>query len=206
MENLKKRKLNIIGNVLFCLIFLLVMIIGFLAIQVKLSGAVPSIFGNRFYVVLSGSMEPSIHMGSLIVVKSVDTNALKIKDVITFNHLDSGKIVTHRIVKITEISDVRYFTTRGDANDTNDFESVKYENVIGKVGFSIPLVGSVINFASTKKGILFLVIIPGLLLFVFQIQKLFKYAIMNDRKKEAAKRAIADIEEKEEDEMVERRR
>ncbi|MHB8963545.1 MAG: signal peptidase I [Saccharofermentanales bacterium] len=206
MKKTIKRKLNILGNVLFFFILLLALLIGFFVLQGKLSGNVPSVFGNKLYVVLSGSMEPSIHVGSLIVVKSVDTTSLMTHDVITFNHLDSGKIITHRIVEITENSNARYFTTRGDANDTNDFESIRYENVIGKVVFTIPWIGSVINFANTKNGILFLVIIPGLLLVAFEFKKLFQYAILSDREKEAAKREKTDRNEEEYEEMVERRR
>lgn len=206
MKKIKKRKLNILGNILFYFILLLALMIVFFVLQVKLTGDAPSIFGNKLYAVLSGSMEPSIPIGSLIVVRNVDTDRLMTKDVITFNHLDSGKIITHRIIKITENGNERYFTTRGDANDTNDFESVKYVNVIGKVVFTIPFVGSVIDFANTKNGMLFLVIIPGFLLLVLEIQKLFKYAILNDRLKEAAKQATADITKKEDEEMVDKRR
>ena len=89
--------------------------------------------GLRVFAVLSGSMEPTYHTGSLIYVKSVDYKELQPGDVITFM-LDEDTIATHRIVEVvpdeTEPETLR-FRTKGDANDAVDGGLVHYKNVVG---------------------------------------------------------------------------
>lgn len=189
MKNGKiKQTFIIIGNIILTLVVIIALIIGFFILQNKLSNDVPNILGHKLYIVLSGSMEKAIRTGSLVAVQKTEANALASGDVITFNHIDSGKIVTHRIVKIEIKDGISNFTTKGDANDMNDTEIVKSENIIGKVKFSIPFVGSVLQFANTKNGILLFLIIPGILIFLIEVIKLFKNAIEYDRKKEAEKK------------------
>lgn len=101
------------------------------------------LFGLTPYTVLSGSMEPTYHVGSVIYVSSVDPMELKVGDPITYP-LSSGTVVTHRIEAIVnEDSSARAFRTKGDANDTSDGAPVLASSVIGKPLFSIPYLGYV---------------------------------------------------------------
>ena len=195
---LSKKALNITGNVLFISILIFSLLMIFFTFQAKTSGEVPSIFGYKLYVVLSGSMEPSMHTGSLAVVKEAPVTSLTVGDVITFRNLDSGKLITHRIVRVNNSGSMVDYTTRGDANDTDDFTAVKPEDIIGKVSYSVPFVGSFMEIARTKEGILAFVIIPGAIIMMLEVRKLFKYAILADRKKQAEKSAwlAAKVEEK----------
>ena len=102
------------------------------------------IFGLMPYTVLSGSMEPNYPVGSIVYVQKVDPADLKERDVITYT---IGKtVVTHRIIEVvkseTDPTDIR-FRTKGDNNDDADGEPVLASNVIGKVAFSLPLLGYV---------------------------------------------------------------
>lgn len=109
------------------------------------------LFGITPYTVLSGSMEPTYHVGSLIYAKKIDPADLKVGDPLTYV-IDGGTVVTHRIVDIIENpddpTDIR-FKTKGDNNKVEDGEPVRSENVLGKPVFTIPLLGYVAHFIQT---------------------------------------------------------
>lgn len=112
------------------------------------------IVGLQPYVVLSGSMEPTYSVGSLIYVKSTDYKQLKVGDPITFL-VSEDTVATHRIIEVLPDEDdpntIRYFT-QGDANDAPDGSSVHYKNIIGKPVFSIPYLGYVSNYIQAPPG------------------------------------------------------
>ena len=112
------------------------------------------IVGLQPYVVLSGSMEPTYPVGSLIYVKSTDYKQLTVGDPITFL-VSEDTVATHRIIEVLPDKDdpntIRYFT-KGDANDEPDGSSVHYKNIIGKPIFSIPYLGYVSNYIQTPPG------------------------------------------------------
>lgn len=129
---------------------------------------------NNWYqvkVVLSGSMEPAIHTGSVVVIKPADTYSAG--DVITFGKDTRDQVpVTHRIVAVEGAGTQKVFVTKGDANGDNDSGSVRISEVIGKVFFSIPYVGFVLTFAKTKLGFIFLVIGPAVAIMVGEVAKI----------------------------------
>ncbi len=112
------------------------------------------IIGLQPFVVLSGSMEPTYHVGSLIYVKEVDYKELKAGDPITYM-VSEDTVVTHRIIEVLvdeeDPNTIRYFT-QGDANETPDGTSVHYKNIIGKPVFSIPYLGYVSNYIQNPPG------------------------------------------------------
>ena len=132
------------------------------------------VFGLQVFTVLSGSMEPVYHTGSVIYVKDVDHRDLGAGDVITFM-LNEDTVATHRIVEVvpdeSDASVVRY-RTKGDANDAEDGSLVHYKNVLGTPVFTIPYLGYVANYIQTPPGsyvalsggafILMLVFLPDL--------------------------------------------
>ncbi len=113
------------------------------------------VFGLRVYTVLSGSMEPAYHVGSLIYVKEAETSDLKKGDVITFM-LGPDTTATHRIVEVIpdeKNPDVVRFRTKGDANSVEDQSLVHCENVVGKPVFTIPYMGYLANYIQQPPGI-----------------------------------------------------
>ena len=184
-----KRVMKILGNALFVVLMLIVAVVLFFTIQSKFAGNTPGIAGYKLYIVLSGSMEPELHTGSLVIVKPADPIKLAVNDIITFRSLDNiDALITHRIVAINSGENLS-FATKGDANDVNDPQSVLAANVVGKVSFSLPYVGYVLNFARSKMGLLLLVILPGVVLIILELRKLYKLAIQLDREKQAKKQA-----------------
>ena len=128
------------------------------------------LIGLQPYVVLSGSMEPTYHVGSLIYVKSVDYKELEVGDPITYM-VSQDTVVTHRIIEVLvdeeDPNTIRYFT-QGDANEQPDGTSVHYKNIIGKPVFSIPYLGYVSNYIQNPPG-MYVAIAAGaiLILLVF---------------------------------------
>ncbi len=133
--------------------------------------------GFQVFSVLSGSMEPTYHTGSLIYVKEVDYTQLGEGDVITFM-LSEDTVATHRIMGVVpdeyEPASLRY-RTKGDANEVEDGKLVHYKNVIGTPVFTIPYLGYVADFIQNPPGT-YIAISAGalLLLLVFLPDLLFE--------------------------------
>ncbi len=130
------------------------------------------------YVVLTGSMEPNIHVKDVVVTKKVDPSELKEGDIITFLSSDNrfeGITVTHRIQDIKPGSDGSYeFVTKGDANNAEDFALAQDYNVLGKVIFKIPVIGYLQDFLATKGGWIIVILIPCLAVISYDIVKIVK--------------------------------
>lgn len=154
MNKTVKRIWNWCSSILVGLVVLLAIAL----VGVRLVGLKP-------FVVLSGSMEPTYRVGSLIYVKSVDYQKLQAGDPITFM-ISQDTVVTHRIIEVMvdeeDPNTIRYFT-QGDANDTPDGSSVHYRNILGKPVFSIPYLGYVSNYIQNPPG-MYVAIAAGALL------------------------------------------
>ena len=122
------------------------------------------IFGIVPYVVLSGSMEPTMKTGSLCFInKNTNIEKIKVDDVIAFKMKD-GTLVTHRAIEINDSGIV----TKGDNNKVADSNVVTKENFVGKNLFWIPKVGYVVKaFQTTKGKIIAVTLIILLLVFGF---------------------------------------
>ena len=128
--------------------------------------------GCEAFVVQSGSMEPSYHVGSLVYVKPADAAELEVGDVITFE-LGSGIRGTHRITEVINENGSLTFRTKGDANDYADASPIPPEAIVGQVKFTIPYLGYLAAFIQQPPGkylafsaaalILLLTILPDLI-------------------------------------------
>ena len=143
-------------------------------------------FGWETHIVLSGSMEPVLNTGGLIVTKPERVENLAVGDIITFQ---SGKqTVTHRIVDIVEKDGKRWFQTKGDANESPDPNLVSTNTgLMRKVVLHVPYVGFIASFAKSKFAFLALAGIPALILVVLLIGEIRK-GIREEREKRQAKR------------------
>ncbi|MDD2978632.1 MAG: signal peptidase I [Hespellia sp.] len=103
---------------------------------------VPKVFGYHIYTVISGSMAPAIPTGSLVYIKNLPADDIQKEDVIAFyGEMDTTSIITHRVVSNSK--NMGQFITKGDANKEKDMNPVKYDNYIGKVVLSVPVVGGI---------------------------------------------------------------
>lgn len=124
------------GNFLTTFVTAVVAIVAIALVIVKL-------LGWNMFCVESGSMSPVYPINTLVIVKSVEPETIQVGDVVTYILNEDGVLVTHRVVSINT-SD-RTFTTKGDANNTED-APVRWENVVGKVIMGIPKVGRPIRY------------------------------------------------------------
>ena len=119
----------------------LVLIVGIIFVILYVAGIEP-------YVVISGSMEPDIKMGSLCFVnKHAKYRDVKVEDVIAYT-ASTGNKVTHRVVSITSEG----IETKGDRNSASDGISTTEENFVGKNIFSIPKLGYLVKLMQTLRG------------------------------------------------------
>jgi len=135
-------------------------------IAVLLAGVLPSVLGYESFVVLSGSMEPNIHVGDLAVVAPRKPSEFMVGDVITYRTTaQPDVVVTHRIVGIGQDEDGRLsFETKGDANVVVDSVAVEQGAVLGRVAYALPYVGYLVDFSRRPEGKLLLIGLPGVLL------------------------------------------
>jgi len=142
-----KEKYMKVWDITTTIITAIFVLLAFLLVFVRYIGFQP-------LIVLSGSMEPAYPTGSLVYVKETDVNKLKPGDVITFKYLENTP-ATHRIVEVLHDKadpSALLFQTKGDANEAQDKEPVKAEDVIGKVVFMIPYLGYFSSLISTGTG------------------------------------------------------
>ena len=168
-----KKVTNVISTIVVILaLILVILLVG------------PRILGMHVFTVLSGSMEPTYHVGSLIYVKDVDPFTLEEGDVITFL-LDENTVATHRIAGIVpdeEDPSVIRFRTKGDANDTEDGSLVHYKNVVGTPVFTIPKLGYFADYIQHPPGMYIAISVAAIvLLLLFLPDLLFS---SEDKKKE----------------------
>jgi signal peptidase I len=111
-------------------------------------------------IVQSGSMEPNIKTGSIVIIHS--QSSYKVGDVITFffNSHDETP-TTHRVVKMGEDDGEARFTTKGDANENVDPGEIEEDAVMGKVLLSIPFVGYILDFAKKPIGFALIIGLPA---------------------------------------------
>ncbi|MBQ2888603.1 MAG: signal peptidase I [Firmicutes bacterium] len=131
--------------------------------------------GLQVFTVLSGSMEPTYHTGSLIYVQDVDPYEIEAGQVITFM-LDEDTVATHRVVEVVPDENdptVVRFRTKGDANDAEDGSLVHYKNVIGSPIFSIPQLGYLANYIQNPPGTYIAISIGAILLLLIMLPELF---------------------------------
>ena len=156
-----------VWNAITTVLVILIVILAILLVGVRLAGF-------RVFTVLSGSMEPTYHVGSLIYVK-VDPFQLKSGDVITFM-LDENTVATHRIIQVVPDEDepeVLRYATQGDANDAPDGTLVHYKNVIGTPVFTIPQLGYVANYIQNPPGTYIAISGAAILLLLMFLPDLF---------------------------------
>ncbi len=130
-------------------------------------GEVPSVFGFSVMRVQTGSMEPELRTGCIIISRKVRQEELEIGDIISFYSNDpdpriNGRVETHRIVERHYLlGGEREFITKGDANPSDDSSPVLYKSIIGKVIVNLGVAsGSVLGILQNPKVIFFLIILP----------------------------------------------
>ena len=174
-----QKKVKKVWDTFSTILVAIVVVLAVMLVGVRLTGI-------QVFTVLSGSMEPTYHTGSLLYVKSVDYTEIEAGQVITFM-LDEDTIATHRVVEVVpdeEDESVIRYRTKGDANDAEDGSLVHYKNVIGTPIFSIPYMGYVANYIQNPPGTYIAISAGAILLLLVFLPDLFDEDKENKKKKE----------------------
>lgn len=143
--------------------------------------AVVPLFGNQGLIVRSGSMEPVIGVGDLVVVRplakkaSPDRSSYKAGDIIAYkSEVNSGLIVTHRIIEVKNSGGSVEYLTKGDANNNRDQGLVSPDQVLGRKIMVVPYIGKGLAFGKTKAGYTFLILLPACLVIVSEAKIIWR--------------------------------
>ncbi|MDP3941881.1 MAG: signal peptidase I [bacterium] len=186
-----KHAINILGIKLKILLFVVLPLV----ILTLLTSQTDLIRGYKSFVVVSGSMEPTVPVGS--IVYSQKSGGYQKGDVISFKN-SKGQTVTHRIISVVKESPKQeipsketpiLYKTKGDANNTADTASVLSGDVLGKVFFQVPYVGRVIGFIKTPVGFGLLIILPAALFILSEL-----WNIKKEIEKEVEKRVLSRVQ------------
>ena len=196
-------------KIIFTLLFVGVLACVIYVMVCNTQGKVANIFGRSIMKVVTGSMEPSIHTGDYILIKKTDTSTLKVGDVICFYSEDEsiyGMPNTHRIAAVNNDGS---FSTKGDANQTEDEVSVSKDRIIGKYDGKIRFLHWLNSFASARKLLMLLVIIPMCLVAVYEVVTITRIKNQSDEDKEKLaqeekQKLIRDAIEKEKQRLYEK--
>ena len=183
--NNKENPIRYIINVLSYALFIFLMLIGgtllLYVADIKIRAAKGDYTAPMFnaYVVLSGSMLPTIKVKDVVVTKKIAEEDLAIGDIITFISPDArfgGISITHRIIDkmYDEKQGIYTYRTQGDNNNVADSVPVPNANILGKVILKIPKLGYIQDILSSKSGLIIVVLIPCLAILSYDIMKIFK--------------------------------
>ncbi len=146
--------MKVVCKVLKYLLLIILLVIVLFNFKVNNNDLV-SLFGYSSLKVVSGSMQPKIKVGDVVIIKN--SNNYNVNDIITFK--DEGSYITHRIIKI----DNGKITTKGDFNNKKDDKIIKMKDVVGKVILVIPFMGNIMNNLSNPI-VLFIIFVIGFIL------------------------------------------
>lgn len=181
--------LTIVGIVL-CVIMIPILIINVTLIIRSYTNKddVPKIGGYSPLIVLTGSMEPNIMSGDLIVVKQIEGNDVKVGDVIAFFDPDGNgtSILTHRVIEIIDEDGQLSFRTQGDANNAADNSPVSADKLVGVYkNVRLAGAGNVAMFMQTTAGLVVCVFVPLVLLIGWDLLRRRRYEKKNQQDTDA---------------------
>lgn len=145
------------------------------AVGLALLLALPLAFGARPHTVLTGSMEPAIAAGDVVVVESIAPGAAQAGDVVTFRDPeDQSRLITHRVRSVRRAGSQLWFVTQGDANNTTERWRVEVGGEVGRVVYVVPWVGHVAVLARTPLGLLLFLLVPLSLVAVEELVRIWR--------------------------------
>jgi signal peptidase I len=149
--------------------------LGGLVLGLALAITVPYLFGNKSLTVLSGSMEPALHVGDVVVVHEISPLSARVGDIVTFRDpADVTRLITHRVRSIQAVGNTVRFVTKGDANTAVENWKISADGKIGQVQYRIPRIGYMLAWIRGKLGRLMLVVIPALVLGAWEIHRIWR--------------------------------
>lgn len=194
----RKKQFKKISSIISYILIIVLMIIASFFILYVICGKIAEKRGENppfgLYTIISPSMTPNIKVYDVVFVKKINTDDLKVDDVITFystNSFFGSTPITHRIIEIVDVPDVGImYRVKGDANEVADDEKVYPNNVIGKVMFKIPQLGRLQYFLASRTGWLVAILIPALVIIGYDIYKLIRLIKLKNKLNELGENSL----------------
>lgn len=149
--------------------------IAFLLLALLLLGSVMPFMGYQIRIVQSGSMSPTMPLGSALIVKAIES--YQVGDVVTFQRIGDAEATTHRIVgEESDPDEGVMYTMQGDANNTPDQRPVASREIVGKVFYNIPYLGFLLDFIRQPLGFILIIGVPAVWIVYEQVLRIVKEA------------------------------
>jgi signal peptidase len=173
-----RRVVNMLGMLFLGLMLLVIFVLVVFLVQTGTVGRVPTILGYQISVSLSSSMSPTFEHGSLILTRYIKPEEVREGDIIIYrDNTDVTTPTIHRVTMVNQAAGLS-FTTKGDANETNDPVPVPAEMVIGKFHIALPYAGYLFSFAQSMLGMV-LIYAAAILVILNGLRSIFKLLLGN---------------------------
>lgn len=129
--------------------------------------------GRQLFIISGGSMEPSIPIGSLVVASPTDAMTVAVGDVVTIR-ADNGVVFTHRVSRVVDQPEGRFFATKGDANPGPDGGLVPARAIVGVAGAYVPYGGYAQDFLSRFPGAVAALAVLGALFLTYLLLEMLE--------------------------------
>ena len=144
-----KFAVNLLIYLLYIIIIPIIIYDTFLIIQTIVNpNRTPEFFGYKTFNIVSGSMEPTLSINDIVIIKKCDIKNIRKDDIITFKI--ENEIITHRVINIKLEDERLVFVTKGDSNEVTDIENVEYYQIEGKYIKKIPKIGKLFSILKNK--------------------------------------------------------
>ncbi|MBE6161029.1 MAG: signal peptidase I [Firmicutes bacterium] len=190
IRQILKMIITVISWTLFVILVLIIAFLVYYLVSANIYAAKGEKYEPKFslYTIVSPSMEPQIKVYDVVLnIRVDDKSTIKKGDVITFistSNISNGMTVTHRVDNVIKGENGVEFVTKGDNNLTQDTDTAKDYNVLGKVVLRIPQLGRLQFFIASSGGWLIVVLIPALFIIVNDTFKIIKLNIAKKKLRE----------------------
>ena len=135
----------------------------------------PSLVGGRSLTVMSGSMEPALGVGDVIISTRVSPAEVRVGDIVTFSDPEgTGKLITHRVRRVHIAEGTAHLVTKGDNTNAVERWDIAASGSMGRVEFRVPLLGFLVFWLNGPLGRFGLIVIPALLLAAFELWRIWR--------------------------------
>ena len=144
-KDTKDKDTTLLEDIIFYTIIVPIIIVSIILIWQKIvtPDKIPNIFGYKMFIVLDENMDQETEYGDLVFTHNVDTNNLKLNDLIAFRN-NTNKVTIHRIINITEDNFGKQFEMQNSRNEVGDTKYVRDTQVEGIIIYRIPYIGIII--------------------------------------------------------------
>lgn len=178
-----KRIVSEIYKIIKVILVCLLVVVTLSLMIMKLMGDTPVLFGYNLYYIASGSMEPTLQVGDIILSKVPELDELQVSDIITYQGTTGqlkDKIITHQIVEIEKNNGEVSIITKGTANIEED-PPIRPDQVMSVMVMKLPLLGKALNLLNTPVGFFVLIFIPLVILLINELWVLFNVLKKTDK-------------------------